>query len=462
MKKIFLSAAMLTVAIAFGQKKEIAAAVKAIDAGDLATTNAQIAQAESAMGDKTYLLEPAVLEQYYYAKGLSLLKAGKTAEGASYLAKINDLSKNKIYVGKDSSKNKVYYVGKAAADQSGIQGLKEESYTPTLTAKLSGSINPVIEAANKVALDAYNAKKYAEAAPKFQEVYDLLNAAGQDNKKYLYYSGLTYALADKKKEASNIYMNLLDSGYTGIETTYTAKNKKSNEVENLEKSTWELYKKMGATADYTDFKTETSKSVEKELYETTVALLLDTDQNEEALALIDKGLKKFPNNAKLGELQGTAYFKSGKTNEFVSSLKKQLASNPNDATNWYNLGVLQSKDPATEAEALASYKKAVEIKPELTQAWQNMTYMTMGDDAKAIDDYNAARKAGKIEESNKIIAARRARLAAALPYAEKWYQYDNNSMEAVSLLKGLYGSTRNDAKQAEFKAKEEAMKAAQK
>ena len=462
MKKIFLSAAMLTVAIAFGQKKEIAAAVKAIDAGDLATTNAQIAQAESAMGDKTYLLEPAVLEQYYYAKGLSLLKAGKTAEGASYLAKINDLSKNKIYVGKDSSKNKVYYVGKAAADQSGVQGLKEESYTPTLTAKLSGSINPVIEAANKVALDAYNAKKYAEAAPKFQEVYDLLNAAGQDNKKYLYYSGLTYALADKKKEASTIYMNLIDSGYTGIETTYTAKNKKSNEVENLEKSTWELYKKMGATADYTDFKTETSKSVEKELYETTVALLLDTDQNEEALALIDKGLKKFPNNAKLGELQGTAYFKSGKTNEFVSSLKKQLATNPNDATNWYNLGVLQSKDPATEAEALASYKKAVEIKPELAQAWQNMTYMTMGDDAKAIDDYNAARKAGKIEESNKIIAARRARLAAALPYAEKWYQYDNNSMEAVSLLKGLYGSTRNDAKQAEFKAKEEAMKAAQK
>ena len=462
MKKIFLSAAMLTVAIAFGQKKEIAAAVKAVDAGDLSTTNAQIAQAESAMGDKTYLLEPAVLEQYYYAKGLSLLKSGKTAEGAAYLAKINDLAKHKIYVGKDSSKNKVYYVGKAAADQSGVQGLKEESYTPTLTTKLSGSINPVIEAANKAALDAYNAKKFTEAAPKFKEVYDLLKAAGQDNQKYLYYSGLTYALGDKKKEASAIYIDLINSGYTGIETTYTAKNKKSNEVENLEKTTWELYKKMGSSAEYSDFKTETSKSVEKELYETTVALLLDTEQNEEALALIEKGLKKFPNNTKLSELQGTAYFKSGKTDEFVNSLKKQLAANPNDATNWYNLGVLQSKDPATEAEALASYKKAVEIKPDLAQAWQNMTYMTMGDDAKAIDDYNAARKAGKIEESNKIIAARRARLAATVPYAEKWYQYDSNNVEVVSLLKGLYGSTRNEAKQAEFKAKEDAMKAAQK
>ena len=462
MKKIFLSAAMLTIAFAFGQKKEIAAAVKAIDAGDIATTNSQIAQAESAMGDKTYLLEPAVLEQYYYAKGLSLLKSGKTAEGAVYLAKINDLAKNKIYVGKDSSKNKVYYVGKEAADQSGIQGLKEESYTPTLTSKLAGSVNPVIEAANKAALDAYNAKKYAEAAPKFKEVYDLLNAAGQDNKKYLYYSGLTYALADKKKEASEIYMNLINSGYTGVETTYTAKNKKSNEVENLEKTSWDLYKKMGAAADYTDFKTEISKSLEQELYETTAALLVEIGKNEEALSLIDQGLKKFPTNAKLSELQGTAYFKSGKTNEFVASLKNQLAKKPNDANNWYNLGVLQSKDPATEAEALASYKKAVEINPGLIQAWQNLTYMTMGDDAKAIEDYNAARKAGKIEESNKIIAARRERLAAALPYAEKWYQNDSNNIDVVSLLKGLYGSARNEAKQAEFKAKEEALKATQK
>ena len=462
MKKIFLSAAMLTVAFAFGQKKEIAAAVKAIDAGDIASTNAQIAQAESAMGNKTYLLEPAVLEQYYYAKGLALLKSGKTADGASYLAKINDLAKSKIYVGKDASKNKVYFVGKAAADESGIQGLKEESYNPSLTNKLAGSVNPVIESANKAALDAYNAKKYADAAPKFQEVYDLLKAAGQDNKKYLYYSGLTYALGDKKKEATAVYMDLLNSGYTGVETTYTAKNKKTNEVENLEKTTWELYKKMGATGEYIEFKTEVSKSLEQELYETTAALLIDTEKAEDALTLIEKGLKKFPTSSKLSELQGTAYYKSGKTNEFITNLKAQLVKNPNDATNWYNLGVLQSKDPATETDALASYKKAVELKPDFAQAWQNLTYFTMGDDAKAIDDYNAAKKAGKTEQANKIIEARRARLAATLPYAEKWYQSDMENLDVVSLLKGLYLSNKNDAKHQEFKAKEAAMKAAQK
>ncbi len=459
MKRIFLSAAMISITFAFAQKKEIVAAVKAIESGDISTANSQVAVADATLNGKTYLLEPSLLEQYYYAKGLGLLKSGKTTEGAAFLAKMNDLGKSKIYTGKDDSKNKVYYVGKAAADTSGIQGLKEETYTPSLSAKLGNSINPVLETANKAAIEAYNAKNYTVAAPKFKEVYDLLKATGTDNKKYLYYAGLNYALADKKLEAIEVYSELIDSGYTGIETTYTAKNKKTGEVENLDKVTFDLFKNAGATSDYTDFKTSQSKSAEQEFYETNVALLIEAEKTDEALSLIEKGLKKFPSNTKLSELQGTAYFKSGRMNEFVGNLKTQIERNPNDANNWYNLGVLQSKDPATEKEAIESYKKAVELKPDFTQAWQNLTYTTMGDDGKAIDDYNTAKKAGKTEQANKIIEARRARLAATLPYAEKWYQYDQNSIEAVTLLKGLY-MNKDEAKYKEFKAKEEAMKAA--
>lgn len=460
MKKIFLSIALVSVTFALAQKKEIAAAVKAIDAGDVSSTNTQIAAAEAAMGGKTYLLEPSLQEQYYYAKGLALLKSGKNAEGATYLAKMSDLGKSKIYTGKDASKNKVYFVGKADADQSGIQGLKEETYTTTLTGKIGNTINPLIEAANKTAMEAYNAKNYTAAAPKFKEVYDLLKAGGQDNKQYLYYSGLNYALADKKAEAIAVYNELINSGYTGVNTTYVAKNKKSGAVDSLDKTSWDLYKKMGESSDYTDFKTETSPSIERELFETNAALLIEDGRNDEALAFIDKGLKKFPTSAKLTELQGTAYYKSGKMDEFVSNLKTQITKNPGDANNWYNLGVLQSKDPATVNDAVASYKKATELKPNFAQAWQNLTYLTMGDDAKAIDEYNAAKKAGKTEAANKIIEARRLRLAAALPYAEKWYENDQNSLDAVSLLKGLYLSNKKDAKFQEFKAKEAAMKAA--
>lgn len=457
MKRIILSVALVSTTFAFAQKKEVAAAAKAIEAGDVATTNAQLSAAESAMAGKTFLVEPSVLEQYYYAKGLSLIKAGKNAEGAAFLAKMSDLGKSKIYTGKDASKNKVYYVGKAEADKSGIQGLKEESYSPTLTSKIGGTVNPLIEGANKSAMDAYNAKNYAAAAPKFQEVYDLLKAVGQDNKQYLYYSGLNYALAGKKDEAISVYNDLINSGYTGVQTNYVAKNKKTGELEPLDKTTWDINKKMGASSEYTDFKTDNTKSVEAELYETNAALLIEAKRGDEALALIEKGLQKFPTSAKLSELQGTAYYETGKMDEFIANLKSQTTKNPNNPDNWYNLGVLESKSPATAADAAKSFKKALELKPNYVQAWQNLTYLTMGDDGKAIDDYNAAKKAGKIEVANKIIEERRARLAASLPYAEKWYENDAQNVEVVRLLKGLYQSNKNEAKFQEFKAKEAAM-----
>lgn len=55
--------------------------------------------------------------------------------------------------------------------------------------------NAQLQASSKAAMDAYEAKNYAAAAPKFLEVYNLLKTSGQDDKIYMYYAGLNYALA---------------------------------------------------------------------------------------------------------------------------------------------------------------------------------------------------------------------------------------------------------------------------
>ena len=458
MKKIVLSLAVVATTFAFGQKKEIAAAFKAIESGDVSTAKTQVAAAEAIFGTKSYLLEPELLEQYYYSKGLGLLKSGDIAKGAEYLAKISELGKNKIYTGKDASKARVYFVGKAAADASGISGLKEESFVPATSAKLSQALDPLVQAANKSAIEAYNAKNYLVAAPKFKEVYDLLLASGTDNKQSLYYSAINYALGDKKAEAGKIFQDLVNAGYTGAETTYTAKSKDGT-VEHMNQSTWETYKKLGAASGFSDFKTETSKSIEPELFEQGAGLLIEAGLTDDALVFIEKGLKKYPNSTTLQDLKGTAYFKAGKTDEFVKTLKDQIASNPTNKDAWYNLAVLQSKDPATQADSEASYKKAIEIDPKFILAHQNLTYLVMGDDAKAIDDYQSLRKSGKVDEANKVLEARRGRFAKALPYAEKWYAVDSENLDVVTLLKSFYGSVKNEAKAKEFKAKEEALKA---
>jgi hypothetical protein len=83
---------------------------------------------------------------------------------------------------------------------------------------------------------------------------------------------------------------LVNSGYTGVETNYVAKNKEGK-VENFDKNTWEMLKK---SSDYSDFKTETTKSIEPEIYEETARLLIESGKNDEAIALIEKGMKKIP------------------------------------------------------------------------------------------------------------------------------------------------------------------------
>ena len=460
MKKIILSAAVIAFGFSFGQKKEISAAFKAIEANDTATANTQIGAADAILGGKTYLLEPTILEQYYYAKGLGLLNTGKVSEGAEVLANITALGKSKIYVGKNAEKQKVYYVGKQAADASGVANLKEETYTPTLVGNLGAKINPLLTKANEEAMAAYNAKNHELAGQKFLEVNNLLAAAGSEDKLYKYYAGVSYAQGQKNVEAAKIYKELINEGYTGVKTEYKAKNKKTGQVETLDKNSFELYKKMGATGDYTDFKTENTPSVEQELYETAVALEIENQNYDSALALIEKGLVKFPKSSKLTEQQGTVYYKSGKMDQFMANLKDQVTKNPNDKVSWYNLGVLASKDPSKIAEAEGYFKKSLEIDPNYVEALQGMIYnVYVNGDDKAIAAIDEARIAKKMDVFNKLLAERRAKLSKAIPYAEKIYSLNPKDLEIVSLLKGLYQTSHNDAKFQEMKAVEAALKA---
>ncbi|MRN05229.1 tetratricopeptide repeat protein [Riemerella anatipestifer] len=460
MKKVILSIAVFSTTLAFSQKKEIQNAFKAIESGDIATTNAELSKAEVLIGSKSYLVEPSLLEQYYYSKGVSLIKSGKTTEGATWLGKIGDLSKSKIYTGKDADKNKVYFVGKEAAETSGIAGLKEEVYASKLSDKLPQIINPILKTAGDEAYKAYQAKDHNKAAERYLEVYNLLKAVGTDDKLYEYYGALNYALADNKSKAIDVYSKLINSGYTGVTTLYKAKNKKTGQEENLDKNTFETFKKLGGAGDYTDFKTEQTPSIEQELYETNAALLIDSEKYDDALVLLDKGIKKFPKSNKLSELQGTAYYKSGKTNEFVNNLKKQLEANPNDKVSWYNLGVLLSKDEAKLNEAEGAFKRALEIDPDYIPAIQGIFYNVymLGDDGKIIEKAEAARKAKKMDEFNKILQDRRDRFAKGLPYLEKWYSLEPKNSEIVSLLKGVYQTLRKEDKVKEMKAVEDSLK----
>lgn len=451
MKKIILSVALFSATLSFAQQKEVKKAFIALEGNDFALANTNIQAADALLGDKTYLLEPAILEQYYLTKGIGLLKAGKTQEGVALLGKIADLGKTKIFKGKNADKKKVYFVGKAAADASGISGLKEISFTPAHQDKIRTFVNPILQSLSKKTIDAYNGKNFAFAGDGFQQVYYLLKVAGQDDPQYLYNSAISYAYAKNNSKSIEVFKSLIDKGYTGVQTTYTAKDKTTGKEIPVDKATWNLLKK---NPQYTDFKTQTSPSIEEGLFDTVVALLIEEKRYDEALSVVEKGLIKIPKSSKLLNQQGIIYQKLGKTDEFINNLKIQLASNPNDAVSWYNLGVLYGKsDKGVEAEK--AYKKAIEIDSTLKNAYLNLAYQIIGDDDKVIKEYNSLiNKSSGRAKAEQILKDRRVRFEKALPYAEKLYELDQTKDNAA-LLKNIYRAVKNKEKYQEFQQIEE-------
>jgi tetratricopeptide (TPR) repeat protein len=462
MKKLLLSSTLALASMAMGQEKEVKKAYKAYEDNDLATAQSQlnVAEAITQNTNKFYTLEAEYQEQYFYTKGMLLLKEGKTLEAAKYLAVAGEYNTDKIYSAKHKeTKERIYVLGKTQADKLNADGkydFKVTEYSAFSRNKIQKNINEVLQKSNDDAMAAYTAKDYLKAASKFEEVYLLQKALGNADKTFLYYAALTNYAGKNNKEAIRIYKDLLESGYTGIRTDYTAKKIATGNIETLDKTIWELEKKG---TEYTDFNEKQSPSQELELYENLGLALSEEKQYDECIMTMDKALAKFPNHAKFADIKSNAFFQSGNMDKYTQSLKDGLKNNPSDKTSWYNLAVLTSKDVNKLAEAESYFKKALEIDPNYIPALQGLFYnIYLGDDSKYIANANNAKKAGKMDLFTKILADRKARFSKGIVYLEKWHSLEPNNKEVIEAMKGIYQSLGKPEKVAEMKALEAALK----
>ena len=161
------------------------------------------------------------------------------------------------------------------------------------------------------------------------------------------------------------------------------------------------------------------------------------------------------------DLKSLAYYKSGRTEEFISSLKQAVAKNPEDKTALYNLGVMLSKDPNKKSEAVSYFEKVISLDKKSTDAWQNLITLLIGDEEGFWNEYRPLRDSNKnkdIEKANKLMDDRKKRLLEAVSKAEEWHKSDPTNLDAIGRAKELYSALRNELKIKEFKAKEQALK----
>ena len=107
---------------------------------------------------------------------------------------------------------------------------------------------------------------------------------------------------------------------------------------------------------------------------------------------------------------------------------------------------------ALAADAETAFKKAIEIKPDYSNAYMNLVYTIIGDEDAAVKKINETNRTNKTE-GMKLIEERRARFNRALPFAEQWYKALPENIDAVSTLKDIYTITKNTEKAAAMKAK---------
>jgi tetratricopeptide (TPR) repeat protein len=105
---------------------------------------------------------------------------------------------------------------------------------------------------------------------------------------------------------------------------------------------------------------------------------------QHALSVTRQLLEKFPNSVILCNISGASSAGLMQFDEAINSYKKALAIKPDYTEAYYNMGIAFSDKGDIEA-AMDSYKKALEIKPGHIK-----TYLNMGNILKDTGDFEAA------------------------------------------------------------------------
>jgi tetratricopeptide (TPR) repeat protein len=152
------------------------------------------------------------------------------------------------------------------------------------------------------------------------------------------------------------------------------------------------------------------------------------DLYNKGIAVLEEGLKKYPENTEMLSYETQAYIGANRINEALSSAKAQVEKQPGNAVYHYNYGVLLLNMENYE-QAEQQLLKAVEIDPNYDNAIYNLgvTYVKWGT---AMNKEAEAK--GQISEDYKQ------KYQQALPYLEKVVEKDAKNAQIWELLGKVY------------------------
>lgn len=387
-----LTIGLMTV-VAFGQKKELKAAQKAIKKSDFAGALATIKPLDGMLDG----MEPKYKAQYYYIKGQAL-------NGT------NDLQG-------------------AAETLNTLLAYEKETGGSKYSKTAAPMLNTIIQKVSQKAADAYNvAKDYKTASEYFYLTYKL----SPKDTSMLYNAAVSASLGKDYDVALKQYKELQEVGYTGISKVFYAVNKESGVKENVgSASNQKTYVKIGTHINPT---TETTESKQGEIVKNIGYIYINQGKTDEAIKAIKEARKADPKDLNLILNEAQLYVKLEDMEKFGSLMEEAIKLDPNNPVLFFNLGVVNQNEEKTE-EAIKYYNKAIELKPDYGDAYMNLAVAILSGEQAIIDEMNKNlsnfKKYDELEKKQKDLYRK------ALPYLEKADSISRN-LETVRSLLNIY------------------------
>ncbi len=188
------------------------------------------------------------------------------------------------------------------------------------------------------------------------------------------------------------------------------------------------------------------------IYESVVYLeRSQNEDNKKALEVVSKGREKFPNNENLAKEEIALLIITQQTDEARKKLEQAIATEPDNANLYYNLGFLydQMGDKAKETDdaakatehkdkAIAQYKKAIEKDPNYFEANFNTAVNYYNRAAAVVTEANNMDLKEYQKNGKKLMDKSKVDFKNALPYLEKSRELQPDDITVLSTLVTVY------------------------
>ncbi|WP_314241372.1 hypothetical protein [Empedobacter tilapiae] len=358
--------------------------------------------------------EPTVLAEKYNKSAKENLSKGDVTKASQDLAKLSKYENGKVWQvkNKDTKKDEFYY-SQTDLDKATSTGnyakAKEVTLQPKygflLQSEVSNLANKELEAANK----AMDAKQFTEAGTKFLNVYNLVEALGTKEDIYKYQAAICFYNANDYDKSLTILKELAAKGFTGKSTNQT-------------------------------------KDYNRDMYVLALNGLYNAKKYD---AIVEEAIAKYPGDADINNIATGIYQVSGNSDKMLKRIEEAIKISPNDAQNYYNLGVLYLDDTSKAEESKKMFKKAIELNPKHFESYNNLVLAILQPDKEIVETMNnnlgTSKKEKEIYNTNEV--KRKALFTEAVPYLEKMYEIQPENRQVIRNLIQAYKTLGNEQKE---------------